>query len=852
MDSPKIPTLKDSQKPQVKVRGLEAGVTLFDRLKQFKKKDLAFILAGLGTLFMAPLAEHFMMAPESGDATLNPGFSGKGANGNGIFNGGGSGPYDPGTSGLAPGGPATGGSDIITPLNVRDPSALVMGPGATQQPPAGSVAPTTPPPTAPVARNDSDLKDALAATSRAVGGAAKAAKALLPVPKVALSGAGGLRGLGVAGGGSSASSGSGAISANNVPNKASTGGGLTPVKALPGYRGVAGGRSGTQGGGGLEGLKKAAGDAGESMNRGPASAALDNTAAQAIPNGGSGFGGNGAGGAGSTDKSASGNQDKSAKNVGESLDFLKKKAMQEKQIELWAKEKEANDMNLQMAQWRNDALKTIVSDGFAKPLASCIGNVVGGKPCVDPTAGTLGYSCLSTDGKGIVNFPSGSMNKGCGGKDGSSSGWTKTADGKIMDCLTKTQYTTCKPFGGTGADLPSDGTKPDGGTGVTGLGPQGATQMLTDSSVTNLKSACDSLDAIHKDMETGKGNPAVAKEAAKIQSYADSVKLRAGRVVSWRDALSNGKGTGDCGAKDLGVSVPLIKQQNDLLSALADDTLAGQTPKGLLPQLAAALKVKTDGGPDGKPAPAVDPKSLPDAKTQIDQQITAASGDVKKLDKDSDPTNQKITDKPSDADFKKVYQTMYQLPEALLRDKVASSGGAFTQVDTAMTNVVKAAGTVQGIQKDLDDRKVRIDAASGPQGTVASLVTQDGKVVPVLTDAVFKRDGFVVGQEKVTADVKLSAGAPAQGLPAAITKAGKDLDAGITSDPKSFKNYAAVAKDKKNEEMFGATNGVLANGFQSLISARDAQVSELGELYKTMKDDTTKLSSAKTQAQTAQ
>ena len=45
---PKIPTLKDSQKPQVKVRGLESGVTLFDRLKQFKKKDLAFILAGLG------------------------------------------------------------------------------------------------------------------------------------------------------------------------------------------------------------------------------------------------------------------------------------------------------------------------------------------------------------------------------------------------------------------------------------------------------------------------------------------------------------------------------------------------------------------------------------------------------------------------------------------------------------------------------------------------------------------------------------------------------------------------------------------------------------------------------------
>lgn len=84
---PKIPTLKDSQKPQVKVRGLEAGVTLFDRLKQFKKKDLAFILAGLGTLFMAPLAEHFMMSPETGDGTLQQGWGKGGAGGKGMFDG---------------------------------------------------------------------------------------------------------------------------------------------------------------------------------------------------------------------------------------------------------------------------------------------------------------------------------------------------------------------------------------------------------------------------------------------------------------------------------------------------------------------------------------------------------------------------------------------------------------------------------------------------------------------------------------------------------------------------------------------------------------------------------------------
>src|SRR6185312_7229780 len=180
---PKIPTLKDSQKPQVKIRGLEAGMTLFDRLKQFKKKDLSFILAGLGTLFMAPLAEHFMMSPESADGQqLKQGWGG-GAGGKGMFDGSGSSPYEPGTTGLAPGSAVGGGSDIITPLNVRDPSTLVMGPGATQQPPTNSVMPATPPPTAPASHSDSDLKDALAASARGVGAAAHAAKALLPVPK---------------------------------------------------------------------------------------------------------------------------------------------------------------------------------------------------------------------------------------------------------------------------------------------------------------------------------------------------------------------------------------------------------------------------------------------------------------------------------------------------------------------------------------------------------------------------------------------------------------------------------------------------------------------------------------------
>lgn len=352
---PKIPTLKDSQRPQVKVRGMSIGLTLAERLKQFKKKDLAFILAGLGVLFMAPLAEHFMMAPESADGSLQPGWSGRGGAGgaSGVFGGGGS-PYDR-TDGLAPGSPTGGGSDVITPLNVRDPSALVMGPGAAQQPPTNSALPATPP--AGSSRSDSDLKDALAASARGIGAAAK--KASLPVPKVALGGSG-LRGLGVAGGGSSASASLGPISAGNVPNRAAGGDSTGNVRSTKGYSGVARGQ--TSGGGGMDALKAAADKQADNINRGTGAATDLNAAAQtAIPSGGSGGAGGGPG-SGKEDKGFGGNQDKGSKSVGESLDFLNKKARMEKDLELEYKKKELDDFGLLWGQMRNEGLKTFFGE----------------------------------------------------------------------------------------------------------------------------------------------------------------------------------------------------------------------------------------------------------------------------------------------------------------------------------------------------------------------------------------------------------------------------------------------------------------------------------------------------------
>ena len=210
---PKIPTLKDSQKPQVRIKGLASRLSLVERLKQFKKKDLAFILAGLGVLFMAPLAEHFMMSPENADSgAFKPGWGFQAA---GSFGAGGS-PYESGVNGMAPGSFA-GGGDVITPLSARDPSSLIMGPGAMAQPAATS---TTPP--ALSAKENNDWKDALA--NAAVKGASAATKsASLPVPKPSLTNAG-LRGLGVAsGGGGGAQWSPPPINATHTPKTAAPG-----------------------------------------------------------------------------------------------------------------------------------------------------------------------------------------------------------------------------------------------------------------------------------------------------------------------------------------------------------------------------------------------------------------------------------------------------------------------------------------------------------------------------------------------------------------------------------------------------------------------------------------------------
>ena len=565
---PKIPTLKDSQKPQVKVRGLEAGMTLFDRLKQFKKKDLAFILAGLGTLFMAPLAEHFMMSPEAGDGTLQQGWKG-GAKG--IFDGSGSNPYEVGSNnGMAPGGPTGGGSDIITPLNVRDPSALVMGPGATQQPPTNSVMPSTPPPTAPNTRSDSDLKDALAAGARGAGAAVK--RALLPIPPTKLQA--GVRGLGVANGGSNASAGP-ISSAGLVSGKAANGGNFGGIRGGNNIKGVSRGQSSGDGDDKMAALRKAADAAAGLMNRGGAAAALEEAAKAGMPSGnGSGLGGSGAGGSGATDKATGGDQNKDGKNVGESLEFLKAKAIQEAKIDLWKKEQEAGDNRLELLKMRNSMGEAIAGKigGAVGDLITCpITSGKSYKTCFNFGGGVTSYSCIS---QGVVaiyqSADVGTDPKEC---DDKSDKGTSTAGKHYY--LTGDNMNVCPNkagFPGTGCKA-NDGSKlGDGKTPPPGGSVGGFDRITTDPSITKLVDICNDI----------KGSVKAANEAKTaitpdVQGFYDGIQAGAQNLIAARDAMFKGA-NGDlaqCGGSGNGVK--MSRGDKTYASALEAATLARDT-----------------------------------------------------------------------------------------------------------------------------------------------------------------------------------------------------------------------------------------------------------------------------------
>ena len=473
---PQIPTLKDAQRPEVKIKGLAASLSLVGRLKQFKKKDLAFILAGLGVLFTAPMAEHFMMSPESSDSSsFKPGWGFQAA-GSGF--GSGSSPYETGVNGMAPGGVAGGGTDVITPLNVRDPSALIMGPAAQQQAAATSVTPPTP----PVVKESSDWKDAIA-NAAAKGASAATKAASLPVPKASLTNAG-LRGLGVASGSSGSSFSLAPLSAaaSHAGNEAAPSNSLTQVIKAPGYQGV-GARSpqGTSQAS-LDALKGMAAKAGTDMNRtGSAATNLVEAASRNMPSG-SGNDGMGQGGSGAGEKGPGGNQNKDGKTMSDSLAFLAEKDNQQQARSLYWKLQEKKAMlwpNLQ-EKLIGDVVETPVktlAQGFANELANM-------------GSGTPGEIICRNGSGGYVTYKSADVDTDCASQNSQAAGTGKQY--QECSCPPGSGYTGMCIFGGGSGSVvlagqcgSSDGSSNNTSSstannqGGGGTPPDGATQPLS-------------------------------------------------------------------------------------------------------------------------------------------------------------------------------------------------------------------------------------------------------------------------------------------------------------------------------------------------------------------------------------
>lgn len=384
--------------PNLKVRGLGGGATVMERLKNLRKKDLIFIAAGLCTLGTAPLAEHLLMSPDEQTAKLDGGFGSSSP----VFGGGDAQVAETGYGVGSPGGLVGQGQDIITPLNVRDPSNLIMSPGAQKK--ADAVVAPPPPPTGP-SKGESDWKDVLRDTAKS--GAGKAvAQAPRPKPNVGKM-AGAIRGLsalGGGGGGTGASLKLDPLSASNVPNRAASSGALTRSQATPGFRGVTSRSNASSGAD--EALRAAGSKQSDIFNKGGgAAAALDAASREAIPTGGASGGSGGRPGEGGETKNPGGNSHKDNKSLGESLAFLRQKMEMEKSLDLKWERKKWNEFGRQkMLEEKGiglafDMFGKFAEKAFINPLADAVGQAVAGG------GDQIGWECTMVQGGGRQKFP---------------------------------------------------------------------------------------------------------------------------------------------------------------------------------------------------------------------------------------------------------------------------------------------------------------------------------------------------------------------------------------------------------------------------------------------------------------
>jgi len=613
------PTLKDFQKTRIKLQG-SGPRTLLERMKSFRKKDLLFILSGLGILVAAPLAEHLMMGQQPNGLTQGFGIR------NGLpggFGGGGS-PFEPGINGLAPGQAAGGNGDIITPFNARDPASLILSPDAAAQPPVGSS-------NAPADNGNGQdngqapWKNVLAqAGGNAAGAATQSAG--LPVAPPAL-GDGIFADHGPANS-TSASYTPPPISASNVPNRAAGNDSLGQVRG----GGVTGASPYSMTGqGNSEGLKSAADQAGAYFNR-PTSAAggLEKAASVNMPSGGSGSSGAGAGGS-QADKGFGQDSNKGSKSAGESLAEKAAEQNQQHAIELyWKKLEEQQMWPIKEQEKIKDALLMAPINAFAKKIGDEMSNIWPGPHDSDVYACPGQYQEAGGGGNPVsINGNIGA----CGSAGETSGGYcydttdtcamtSKDYDASQSDsknppgasCLLPVGTNKCVAVSGgnTGSTTPPNVLGPGSGAAVSTIGNAGGA-VDTDANAlkNNLASICDwaatnesNCSQQGSDGNSGKiANPHSAslsctalKSIYDGQKHTGSANDIAQRVYSLSATVID-----KCGVSGLGPNaVSEISAANaDMKSVITDVKQVSLDETNVLNTVADGLC----GNPDAKPCP---------------------------------------------------------------------------------------------------------------------------------------------------------------------------------------------------------------------------------------------------------
>ncbi|HVE13551.1 MAG TPA: hypothetical protein VNI01_09175 [Elusimicrobiota bacterium] len=221
----------------LKKEGLSDADALFRRLRELKPHELAFAVAGLAVLCMAPMLDYLLSSPEEQAAGVGAGFNASGP----AFS---DAPAEIGVGLMAKGGVMEKDGMTITPFDGMDPLSLVRVREGDKDTSDGKVQgkSTEEKPAPEPEKPSGSWKDAIDAAKTGVRQAASHGP--LPRPSAKLEGT--LRGLAaLQGGGSSGGASSGAalkteiVSSKGLVGNPNTLAAMAPIKANADYRGAA-------------------------------------------------------------------------------------------------------------------------------------------------------------------------------------------------------------------------------------------------------------------------------------------------------------------------------------------------------------------------------------------------------------------------------------------------------------------------------------------------------------------------------------------------------------------------------------------------------------------------------------